>query len=661
MVLRRSAKRHLVLVAAAALSVTAGCAGTRGDTASGKRVIILGYDGMDYGLAKELMAEGRMPNFSRLAAKGSFSPLLSSVPPQSPVAWSDFTTGMGAGGHGIFDFIHRDPETMLPDFSTARTADGTSFKIGKWQIPLSGGDVELLRRGEAFWETLEKHGVETTVMRIPADWPPTGTATRELSGMGTPDILGTYGTFSFYTSDPFPFEGRDIGGGEIYEIYVEDDAVTSRIYGMTNPYMAEPEDTSVEFTVYIDPDEPVAKLVVGEEVRVLKVGEWSDWVRLEFELIPTQSIYGICRFYLKQVRPEFQLYVTPVNIDPMSPAMPISNPPDYAAELAEATGLFYTQGMAEDQKALSAGVFTPQEFLAQAKLVGDENIKQYKYVLDHFEDGLLFYYFGNLDMVSHMMWRPMDPEHPAYDPERDKPFENVVKNLYEELDGLLGYTLERVGDETTVIVMSDHGFTSWRRAFHLNAWLRDNGYLAVIDPDLTSDPGFFMNVDWSRTRAYGLGMNGLYINLRGREKFGIVHPEDKDALMEEIAWKLKETVDPQAGKHPIANVYRSDEVYEHKEQLGIGPDMIVGYAKGWRCSNESVLGEIPPEVITDNTDWWSGDHCIDRDAVPGILLTSRRLRKPAPRLENLAAAVVAEFGIEDFPSGHSAETASARP
>ena len=646
-------KKLILLVSSVFLSsaLYVACGGGEADRATGKRVIILGFDGMDYGLAGELMAEGRMPNFARLAKQGSFAPLGTSIPPQSPVAWSNFITGMDAGGHGIYDFMHRDPLTMVPYFSTSQTHGSTeSLKIGKWQIPLSGGTVELLRRGEAFWEVLERNGIETTVMRMPANFPPSGTASRELSGMGTPDLLGTYGTFSYYTTNAFEFDDIKIGGGEVFEVFVEDDSVHAKLHGPDNPFLVEPEPATVDFVVYLDPEEPVVKLVVGTEQRVLKVGEWSDWVPMQFDFIPTQSVPGMCRFYLKEVRPELELYVTPINLDPMSPAMPISTPDSYAAELAMATGRFYTQGMAEDTNALTGGVFTVADFIAQAKIAGDENIEQYKYVLDQFDDGLLFYYFGNLDQSSHMLWRPMDPEHPSYDPEVDAPYADVIKQLYETMDGVLGYTLEHMGEDTLLIAMSDHGFTSWRRAFHLNTWLRENGYLTAIDPDLEEDPGLLVNVDWSRTRAYGLGINSLYINLEGREAYGIVSPGQRRALTEEISERLLATVDPVVGERAITQVFIAEDAYKDRGYLEIGPDIVIGYADGWRCSNESAMGEVPQEVFTDNDSFWSGDHLIDPEVVPGVLLTNRPLKKPAPKLQDLAAAVLAEFEIEGFPA-----------
>lgn len=609
------------------------------------KVIVLGFDGMDYGLTQQYMDQGLMPNFERLIASGSFTPLGTSVPPQSPVAWSDFITGLDSGGHGIFDFVHRDPKTMFPYLSTSKAGEaGDTIRLGKYQIPLGGGEVELLRKGEPFWSKLEAQGVQTTIIRMPANFPPSGSATHELSGMGTPDILGGYGTFSFFTTNPDRFS-KSVSGGKVYEARVRDGKFDGKLIGPDNPFLVEKTKVESEFEVFLDPVDDTVKLVVGDEERVLSVGDWTDWLPVEFPLVPTQSLHGIARFYLKSVRPEFELYATPVNLDPLNPAMPISTPNGYAAELAKATGLFYTQGMPEDTKALTEGAFDRDEFLKQAELTEKEFVKQYKYLLDEFDDGLLFCYFGNLDQVCHMMFRTLDPEHPAYDVEKDAPYADVIPGLYQDMDAITGYTLDNIDEDTMVIVMSDHGFASWRRTFNLNSWLRDEGYMALKNPNLEKDPGFFRNVSWPRTKAYALGLNGLYLNLRGRERNGSVSPSEREALLDEISAKLLDVRDPVTGENAVTKVYRCDKYYSALGQLVIGPDLQIGYAKGVRSSNKSSLGEIEKEFMGDNTDEWSGDHCMDHETVPGILLTNRKLRRPAADLQNLAESILAEFEV----------------
>jgi predicted AlkP superfamily phosphohydrolase/phosphomutase len=632
-----------------ALVLPIGCG--RGSSAGGKRVVVLGFDGLDYDLTRSLIDAGRLPNFARLAASGGFAPLGTSIPPQSPVAWSTFITGLDPGAHGIFDFIHRDPKTMLPYLSTSSTEGSTSaITVGDWQFPLSGGSVKLLRQGQPFWDVLEARGIETTIIRMPANFPPSGTATRELSGMGTPDLLGTYGTFSFYTSEPFAFGGRTLSGGALYPVTVESNVVRASLHGPDNPFRKVPEKVTADFSLFLDAERPVAKLVVGDNERVLAVGEWSDWLPVDFDLrVPLQSVRGMTRFYLKQVTPYVELYVSPINLDPMSPALPVSEPADYAAELASATGRFYTQGMPEDTKGLRQGVLTRDEFLTQARLAGDENRVQYRYVLDRFRNGLLFYYFGNVDQIAHMMWRARDPGHPAHDPAIDPKYAEVIEELYVGLDRIVGETLDALGPDDTLVVLSDHGFTSWRRSFNLNTWLKEEGFLTLTNPGRQDDPGFFGNVNWSRTQAYGIGLNGLYINVQGREMAGAVAPGDRERMMEEIAGRLLRVIDPTTGQPAITKVYRREQVYTDAGFFDRAPDLVVGYAKGTRGSDESATGGIPPGVIVDNKDPWSGDHCMDHEAVPGVLLSNRPLKKPAPSLDKLAAAVLAEFGIDEFP------------
>ncbi len=631
-------------------AILVGAVACRGHHLVGRRVIVLGFDGLDYGVTRDLMARGKLPNFSRLAESGGFAPLGSSIPPQSPVAWSTFMTGLDPGRHGIFDFVHRDPKTMLPYLSTSRTeAPGRNLKLGKWQFPLASGKVELLRAGRPFWDVLEAHGIETTIVRMPANFPPSGSATRELSGMGTPDILGTYGTFSYYTSAPDAATDRSLSGGVVYAVDASDGVVRSAIEGPDNPFLVQPEKATASFAVYVSADRQYGKLVVGDQERLLKVGAWSDWVPIEFDLIATQHVHAECRFFLKRLDPYFELYVSPANLDPESPALPISSPSGYAGELADATGRFYTQGMPEDTQGLKSGRLTPAEFLEQAAITADENRRQYEYTLDTFHDGFLFYYFGHVDQVSHMMWRARDPEHPAYDPATDRQFAHVIDNLYIGLDAIVGETLKRLGSNDVLVVMSDHGFSSWRRSFNLNSWLRDNGYLVVDTPSPTAATGSFEGVDWTRTRAYALGLNGLYVNVKGREVHGVVPRDERADVASEIAEKLLHTIDPASGQAVISRMFRREDVFDVKGEEDVAPDLIVGYAKGVRSSDESALGGLPADVIVDNDSAWSGDHCMDPAVVPGILLSSRPLRKAAPDLQSLAAAVLAEFGIDDFP------------
>lgn len=620
-----------------------------------KKVIVLGFDGMDYQMVKRMMTEGKLPNLRALSEGGSFKPLGTSVPPQSPVAWSNFITGMNPGGHGIYDFIHRDAATLFPVSSTARTEEpSNTIKFGKWVIPLSAGKVENLRKGKAFWEVLDEHDIPATVFRVPANFPPIETEEgKSLSGMGTPDVLGSYGTFSYYTDDPPP--NRDeISGGVVYPVQPINNQVEAELVGPKNTFLAEQPDATVPFKVWRDPEHATAKIQVGGHEFLLQEGEWSPWLQVEFTMIPgLQSVTGICRFYLKEVWPKFKLYVTPINIDPSNPALPISAPGDYAKELHHDCGHFYTQGMPEDTKALSWGVFDYEDFRVQSDFVLQERLRLYHRVLDNFHEGLLFFYFSSSDQQLHMFWKMIDPEHPAYDPQEAERFAPVIESIYRELDAVVGKAMERADANTTLMVMSDHGFAPFRRAVHLNTWLKEQGYITLLDESKQAESEFFQNVDWSKTRAYGVGFNGLYVNLRGREAYGTVSRRDKEALMRELTERLLAMRDPRDGAPVVLEVYRGREIYSGA-YVHDAPDLVVGYNRGYRASWETTIGNFQEAWIEDNMDPWSGDHCMAAHLVPGVILTNKPVQAAAPRLYDLAPTILAEFGIEKLPEmvGH---------
>jgi predicted AlkP superfamily phosphohydrolase/phosphomutase len=628
-----------------------GLAVLTGAVAAGDRpkVLVLGFDGMDPNIVERLMAQGRMPNFSALAQRGGFSRLETSVPPQSPVAWSNFITGMNPGGHGIYDFIARDPDTYLPFLSTTVTGEAKrTIKIGKYVIPISKGEVTLLRKGKAFWEILEERGVPTVVLRMPSNFPPIGETTRAISGMGTPDILGTYGTFSFYSTKPYVLSSET--GGKIFIVSAFDNKVETQIVGPANTFLEDSPNAEIPLTVYLDPDYPAAKIEVQDSEVILSEGEWSDWVPVSFKMMPLVSVSGIVRFYLKSARPEFELYMSPVQIDPMSPAMPISTPSDYSAELARAIGRYYTQGIAEETWALNEGRLNEKEYLEQSEFVLEQTRKMLDYELDRFKWGLFFCYFSTTDCLQHMFWRATDPQHPLYDPEIAAQYGGTIEYYYARMDSILGHAVERMGADATVIVLSDHGFTSFRRNFHLNTWLYENGYIALRDDFRGTSDEFFENVDWSGTKAYALGINGLYINQIGREKEGIVAPgAEKDALEDELVAKLTALADPKTGEQVIAHLYKASEHYSG-ECVDDAPDLIVGYNAGYRGSWETTLGKITRTLLTDNAKRWSGDHCMAKEVIPGILFTSKRLGRANPALYDLTPTILAEFGIGKGPS-----------
>ena len=636
-------KAGVIVLAILALAAACGTGGRAG----APRVVILGFDGLDYGLTKDLMAKGRLPNLSRLAAEGLFAPLGTSLPAQSPVAWSTFITGRDPGVTGIFDFVHRHPDTLSYFLSTTETIPGRHFvPIGPWQFPLTGARVELRRHGTPFWSDLESHGFPSTIIRMPANFPPSGLATRELSGMGTPDILGTYGTFTIFTSDP-SLIGQQPSGGAVVAVDDSRGLVRAALEGPPQPFLRAEETMLQPFTVAIDATKQFARIAVGGESQVIRVGEWSEWIPVRFDVNPLQTLTAECRVLVRQLSPYFTMYVSPLNIDPLSPAEPISTPSHYAADIARATGRFYTQGMPDDTKALKDGMLTVDEFLEQSRIAFDESRREFEHTLATFTTGALFYYFGDADQVSHMMWRTLDPRHPAYNAATDGPRADVIPRIYADLDAIVGQTMAHLGPGDLLVVLSDHGFASWRRTFNLNTWLLQQGY--VVKAAAGGGQGVIGDLDLKRSRAYGLGMNALYVNLQGREEFGIVPAIERRALLDEISRKLLATIDPATGAPAVAHVYRRDDVYSSAGHDDLAPDLVIGYAKGTRVSDDSALGAIAPEVLANNMSAWSGDHEMDPPSVPGVLFASRRITDKPATLQNLAGTILAALGISGFP------------
>ena len=620
-------------------------AATGANAAGTPAVVVIGIDGMDPVMLQRFVAEGRMPNFQRLMAEGSFSPLETSVPPQSPVAWSNFITGMDPGGHGIFDFIHRDAATYTPTFSAADVIEpGRTLAVGDWILPLSGGGTSLLRKGEAFWQVLDRAGIPCTVIRVPANYPPTPTRARSLSGMGTPDLLGTYGTFALYTTDP-AWKGATMGGGRVYSVDLNQDRARAVLEGPRNSLHRSRPVLKREFTIDVDAEHDAVRIAVGDAERLLHRGEWSDWVPVEFDVMPPfKSLRGICRFYLRSVSPSLELYATPLNIDPENPALPISTPPGYARDLARRVGRFYTLGIAEDTKALEAGVFSDAEFVTQTDTLLAERDRMLGAVLDDYRGGMLFFYVSTVDQSCHALWRNADANHPAH-ADADTSFAGRFEELYERMDALLGRVRERIPRDATVIVLSDHGFAPYYHKVHLNTWLYRNGYLALVRPDEIGGHPLYGNVFWRRTRAYAAGLNGLYVNLAGREGKGIVAPgAEYDALLAEIEKGLLAFRDPETGEQVVTRVYRTRDAY-HGSEVTHAPDLIVGYNRGYRSSDDSALGTITPELITPNLGKWTGDHCMDHTLVPGVLLMNRPLTAENPTLVDLPVTILSMFGV----------------
>ncbi len=616
----------------ATLLLIASSASCLSDKTSGyPSVIVLGVDGMDPAFVERHW--DALPNLAALRRQGSFLRLATTTPPQSPVAWSTFITGLEPADHEIFDFVHRDPRMLQPFSSMSRTEEAAkTLTLGPYLLPLSSSRVVSLRQGTPFWTTLAAKGIPVEVVRMPTNYPPEQQG-HALSGMGTPDLIGTLGTFTLFTGDPLE-ASRDVPGGRIVKVAFNGNRANLVLEGPRNTLRKDGRVTSVNVTVDVDPENAAARIKIGENTVILNEGEWSDWIPADFPLIPhLSSVTGMVRIFARQLRPGLELYFSPINIDPLNPALPISAPPDWSSAVAHEAGRYYTMGTPEDTSALRQNVLTLDQFQAQTKLVFDEEHRLLQYSLRHFRGGLLFFYFSSIDQNSHILW--------------DR-YEADLLKVYREIDMCVG-EVRNSAPGAELIVMSDHGFTSYRRSVHLNTWLNHRGFHGVTGP--AGNETDFSAVDWPATQAYALGLNGLYVNLQGREAHGIVLPgEQRRALIANLRQQLLAWRDPLDGRQIVESV---DETRITPHNAEFAPDLIVGYARGYRGSWQTGLGGMAPEELEDNMDAWIGDHCIDAREVPGVLFTSRKISGPGPRLQDVTASVLGLFGLNP-PKGSSA-------
>jgi len=613
-----------------------------------KKVIVLGMDGLDPSLVRRFVAEGSMPTFKMMMERGHFGELQTTMPPQSPVAWSSFISGCNPGGTGIFDFVHRDPKSFSPYLSTSRTfGSGSSFKVGNWQIPLSGGRMENMRRGPAFWSVLEAHGIPTTVYQIPANFPVIDESRgglRAMSGMGTPDLLGSYGTFTLF-SELAVSGAEEWDGGVLERLQVIDHQAKTVLRGPKNSLRSDGSDSQIDITINRDPHDEALKIAIQDHQIMLRQGEWSEWVPLSFELMPMFAhVGGMVRFFAKQVHPYIKIYASPINVDPMDPSVPICTPTGYSRELSQAIGRFYTQGFPSDTKALSMDALSDDEYLGQAKIVFAESLKSFEYQFDRFQEGCFFFYFSSTDQNQHMLWRCMDPTHPLYNPNASPDVKGAVKWFYQQMDLVLKKALTKVDNDTTLIALSDHGFAPFSREVNLTTWLAREGFTSVDGPLGNSGPDFFRNVDWRKTKAYTIGLNGIYINLEGREKNGSVKAHDVAQIKADIIAKLTPLTDPKTGQRAITQVYDGSKLYSGPF-TELAPDLVVGYQRGYRISDRSAFGKFPGEIFGDRTDKWSADHCLDPVVVPGMWLSNRQCAAVKPGLWDMAPTIIDAFGL----------------
>jgi len=603
-----------------------------------KKLIILGIDAMDYNLTEKLLTEGKLPNFSYFKEKGEYSSLKTTYPPESNVCWTSIATGKNPAKHGIFDFIMRRPADYFP-------------YLGLNEVYPEKNSVEIRRKTKSFWEILTEHKIPCYLFFFPNTFPAQKIKGKMLSGMGVPCLYGTMGRFSFYTSKQIPDEKIKESRGKIILVKPKNNIIFTYIYGpkeKTSKNII--EELKIPLKIILNPKDNQAVIQFQKNKIVLEKCSWSRWYRVYFELNSFKKIYGIVRFYLKSIEPDFQLYLTPINFDPFHPLFTISWPKTYAGELSKKIGLYYTQGMPHDTWVLSEGWLDENEFLNLVDYIFEERKRILFEELKKFKSGIFFFYFDTLDAIQHMFWRYIDHEHPLF--EESPIYKETINKYYQKMDSLIAELLKFIDKDTILIVLSDHGFNSFSYAVHLNRWLLENGYLKLKEGFLESKE-FFEAVDWSKTKAYSLGFGGIYINKKNREGKGIVDNQQEAILKNEIKDRLKSWHHP-TGKKIVKEVYLKEDIY-NGNYIDDAFDLWVGFNAGFRASWQTALGAVPKELYEDNLKKWSGDHLIDPSLVKGVIFANQKITAKEPSIYDLYPTILKIFNLslEDDIDGKS--------
>jgi predicted AlkP superfamily phosphohydrolase/phosphomutase len=602
-----------------------------------KKVIVIGLDGLEPGLVEAMLGRGELPNLGKIRGAGGYTRLATTYPAQTPVAWSSFVTGTNPGGHGIFDFICRDPQTYQPDVALSRFERPKNL--------LAAPRVVNRRQGVPLWHPLTKAGVPSTVLRCPCTFPPESLHGRMLAGVGVPDLRGSQSKGTFYTQD------KTAQAQENEQLVFLEPGLdlTTRVLGPRNTRQSPPTDTFCEIRVRMDRGRRKLVIQTGGTASQIEVAEkgWSEWVRFKFKLSMLQSISGMARFYVRQLEPQVEFYVSAVNFDPAAPMFPVSSPAEYARELCEAIGPFSTLGMAEEHNGLNNGRLDEAAYLEQCELVLAERERLMRFELARFTEGLFFILFDTPDRVQHMLWRFHDREHPGFDHDLAPELAGRIEEHYRRCDALLAAALERVDPDTLLIALSDHGFGTFRRAFDTNTWLFQNDLLALKNNHKPGDDlgEGFPAVDWSRTYAYAVGLGGIYLNFKGREREGIVEEGgEAERVRRAIQNGLAGFPDAHTQRPAIRNVSRREELYSGAF-VENSPDLLVNFHRAFRVSWKSAVGGFADTLLEDNLHRWSGDHIVDPESVPGILFMNRPAAHNHARIIDLAPTILSYLGV----------------
>jgi predicted AlkP superfamily phosphohydrolase/phosphomutase len=667
-------KSLLPALLVASVGMAVACRSGHAPEKFGQKLVILGFDGMDPQLAQKWMDQGKLPNLRKLSStSGGVHRLGTTHSPESPTAWASFATGVNAGKHNIYDFLIRDTNTYLPDLGMV-SRERPRFVMD--YVPIARPIVKSLRGGTSFWVLAGRAGVRSSILTVPITYPPEEVPHGEmLSGLPLPDIRGTMGTFSYFGTDVSRYEEGDTEmGGLVRRLVFEGDVARTDFVGPPNPIVGDQlrraraagatdtarfgelesrADVRLPMAIHWNRAGKSATIDVGGNSIHLAEHEWSRWIPLDFTVNLLVRIHGMAQFYLIAAGTDLQLYVSPVNWKPDNPPSPMSAPASFAADLYERLGPYRTLGWAEATWPLNEDRIDEKTFMDDLYRAFDDRAQVILQRVEARQWDLMVGVIEATDRVQHMMWRLIDPSHPMYDKALAAKFGDAIERVYRKCDDFVGEVVSRVGPDTAILIVSDHGFHSFRQSVNLNTWLVQEGFMVLqgepaggkTSGDRSGGGTFWENVDWSRTRAYAMGLGQVYLNLKGREGRGIVAPEEAKTVQNDLAARLLTMTDPKTNARIVDAVYRRDDIYTGA-YFANAPELQVGFTEGYRVSWQSTLGGSPPGLVYPNMKKWSGDHgSYDYKATPGTLISNRSLAGAERSIMDIAPTVLKYFGL----------------
>jgi predicted AlkP superfamily phosphohydrolase/phosphomutase len=528
------------------------------------------------------------------------------------------------------------------------------FRWLPYELPIA----EATRKGTPFWDHVAEAGYRVTAIDLPVTFPAQAAdGVQMTSGLGTPDVRQTWGNWTIYSDENFTKTSTETAGN-LRHVEMSGDTGRGMMRGPVN-FLAEgrPElDLPMEFT----------RVAGGLIVEVqgnrfeLQEGEWSDWASVSFKFNPLIKMVAMTRFKLLSASEPFRVYQEPLNFDPhhLPPTVNISSPRGYAAELADQYGLRETVGWSIATNPLKDDQIDYDTFLEDLSYTMKQREAVVKGELAKDDWDLFIGVFLSTDRMQHMMYRFVDEGHPNYDAELAAKYADRIPWVYQQMDRIVGDIMaEHVDENTHLMIISDHGFHSFRRGVNINTWLVKNGFMSLkgLDPSANyqnledffdPDGRFFKNVDWSKTQAYCLGLGSMYMNLRGRESRGIINPSEYDKVRDEIIDALLAMEDPNYPDEAVVRaVFKREDIFAGP-MLPNAPDLFVGFETKWRVSWQTGAGGIPPDIFEDNMNNWSGDHCsVDPLITGGIFFSNRKLPERPRHIMDLAPTALKAFGI----------------